>query len=145
MRQGRHVVAKGYILVFKHSHVISKMSHSASSECVGREQTPMRRRLNLPPSTVSVSIQPQDARGFAALAIRATVTPSTPLAMEDQRPTWMFRPRSGPDVSHTHTRLTVVRLRVQACVSRVNRVLETDLEALAYVTRLWLMVYCEEE
>lgn len=153
MRQGRDVVANRYMLVCKHSHVTSKLSHSASSECVGREQTPMRRRLNLPPSTVSVSIQPQDARGLAALAIRATVAPST----KGHRVLWKTEDRHGCS-DHGLVSMLVTRIRdspsfdfevcsLQAWVSRVSCVFGAYLATRAYFigTRLWLMIYCEEE
>jgi hypothetical protein len=79
--------------------------HSAREQIVGRANADEWRatRLNLPFLRFRcIALSLQEGRGFATLAIRATVAPSTPLVMEDRRPTWMC---SDSNVSHIDTRL----------------------------------------
>jgi hypothetical protein len=82
-----------------------QLFYSAKKQIVGRANADEWRatRLNLPSLRFRcIAFSLQEGRGFATLAIRATVAPSTPLVMEDRRPTWMC---SDSNISHIDMRL----------------------------------------
>jgi hypothetical protein len=94
--------------------------HSAREQIVGRANADEWRatRLNLPFLRFRcIAFSLQEGRGFATLAIRATVAPSTPLVMEDRRPTWMC---SDSNISHIDTRLALSGSEVFSLQARVS-------------------------